>query len=550
MAKKIFIGGAWPYANNSLHIGHLAALLPGDVLSRFFRKKNLDTIYVSGSDCHGTPITIRAANNKVEPESIAKHYHKEFCKNFDDLQFTYDLYPTTMDDEHKKRVIEYIQKIKDNGHLYSASEETYYCKKCSKNVADRELSGTCPICKTESNGEQCEKCLTAFKPKDIQNPKCKLCQSEVSLVPTEHLYFKMSALTDEIKKYADENSKTYSWRQNAINETAKYLKEGLRDRAITRDISWGIKLPFKGFEDKRLYVWVDAVLGYFTTGAQVTEKRGQNFETYIKDEELVSYYIHGKDNIVFHTIILPSLLHAIDEKFNKPNRIISCEYINLNSEKMSKSKGNLVTVNNLLTNFNTDSIRFFFTKFNPENKDSSFSYTDFVDSHNKMLLGGYGNFANRNLAFLIKQYEGRLPFVNVDPEIEKETKKYYEIMGEHFENGRFRDAMESFYSFVQFANTYYDRSEPWKLCKSNEKEFFKVTSNCLYMLANLANLSSPVMPKAAKKLSEWLKFDLSKWESVCYKEGKLPDIEVLFTRLELAKINTEAGMENTYEKTN
>lgn len=547
--KQILIGGAWPYANNSMHIGHLAALLPGDIIASYFRKKGIDVIYVSGSDCHGTPITVRADKLRIDAKAIAFHYDEEFRQNFTDLGFQYDLYTNTMNSFHQKKVQEYILKMQENGYLYEKETDEDYCNHCKKFVADREIIGTCPICGTETNGDQCDKCLTALTPDMILNKKCKKCGESTIIRKNKHIYFKLSMLQDKIQDYVDKNKE--NWRPTAINETNKYLAQGLKDRAITRDLTWGIPVPFPGYENKRLYVWVEAVMGYLTAGEQAAEKLNLNFKEFIKNSEMVSYYIHGKDNIVFHTIILPALIMAIDDSINKPNNIISCEFLNVNDEKMSKSKGNLTTVNTLLANFDTDSIRYYFIFNNPERKDTAFSLDDFIATHNKMIVGGFGNFVNRNLAFLAKKFEGALPRLQLDKEVKDETQKAYNKIGELIEKGELKTAALEAYFYVQFANKYYDSHTPWIFANSNRKEFDKITSNCIYMIANIVNIFEPFTPKASKKIKKLLNIKENDWAPVNYDSNiKLEKVSILFDRIDPINVDMTKGTEDTFKKNN
>lgn len=542
--KQILIGGAWPYANNSMHIGHLAALLPGDVIGRYFRKKGADVLYVSGSDCHGTPITVRADKLGVGAKTIASHYDEEFRQNFLDLGFQYDLYTNTMNPFHQKKVQEYILKMKENGYLYEKETDEDYCESCKKFVADREIIGICPICGAETNGDQCDKCLTALTPDMILNKKCKKCGQSTIIKKNKHIYFKLSALQDKVQAYVDKNKD--NWRPTAINETNKYLEQGLKDRAITRDLNWGIPVPFEGYESKRLYVWIEAVMGYLTAGEQAADSLNIDFSKFIRNPEMVSYYIHGKDNIVFHTIILPALIMAIDDSMNKPNMIVSCEYINVNDEKMSKSKGNLTTVNTLLENFDSDTIRYFFTLNNPERKDASFILDDFISTHNKMIVGGYGNFVNRNLSFLAKKFDGVLPKLQLDKEVEEETKKAYDKIGELIEKGELKTAALESYFYVQFANKYYDKNTPWVLANTDKNQFDKITSNCIYMIVNISNIFEPFMPKTSKKVKALLNIQDSQWAPVSYDSNvKLNEVSILFNRIDPVNVDMTKGTKDT-----
>ncbi len=545
--KQIFIGGAWPYANYFMHIGHLAALLPGDVIGRYYRKAGADVIYASGSDCHGTPITLKAEKLKENPQTIATYYDDKFRKTFLELGFQYDLYTNTMNSFHHKKVQEFLLKMKENGYLYEKEIDEDFCECCNKFVADREIVGKCPICGAECTGDQCDSCLTALTPDMILDKKCKICGKPTVVKKNKHIYFKLSALQDKVKKYVEENKE--SWRPTAVNETNKYLEQGLKDRAITRDLTWGIKVPFEGYENKRLYVWIEAVLGYLTAGEQAAENLGIDFNKFIRDEKTVSYYSHGKDNIVFHTIILPALIMAIDDTMNKPNRIISCEYINVNNEKMSKSKGNLTTVDTLLSNFDSDSIRYYFTFNNPERKDASFSLDDFIATHNKMIVGGYGNFVNRNLAFLVKKFDGVLPKLSLDAEVEEETIRAYNKIGNLIEKGELKTASLEAYFYVQFANKYYDKNTPWILANTDKESFDKITSNCLYMIANIANIFDPFMPKSSGKVRDLLKISEKKWKPINYDSSvKLQEVSILFNRIDPNNVDMGKEPEDIFKK--
>lgn len=537
MKEQIFIGGAWPYANNSLHVGHLAALLPGDILARYYRQKGAEVMYVSGSDCHGTPITVRAKKLNISPEKIAEHYNQEFKNTFDALSFSYDLYTATMTPYHKVHVQEFVKQIDKNGYIYEKEEDEPYCEHCKTFLSDRELVGTCPVCGAETNGDQCDHCLTSLSANMVLNPRCKVCGQSATMHKNKHLYFALSRLSKQVQEFVDKNKD--HWRQTAVNESTKYLKEGLRDRALTRQLDWGVEIPFPGFEDKRMYVWFEAVLGYFTAGEKVMEEKGEDFWKFITDKNTKCYYVHGKDNIVFHTIILPGLLEALNPQIQKPDYIISSEYVNLNNDKMSKSKGNLVTVKTLLANFDSESIRYYFMFNNPERRDTSFSIEDYVDIHNKHLVGGYGNFVNRNLSFLAKKFDGVLPAIDVSDEVRATVKNAYKTIGDLIEKGENRTAVEEMYSLIKYANKYYDESAPWTLYENDKPAFDKVTSNCLYLIANIANITAPLLPKTAAKVKEFLGITgEEKWDEIFYNPNKkLENITVLFNRVALKDVD-------------
>jgi len=533
MGKNIFIGGAWPYANNSLHVGHLAALLPGDIIARYYRSKGDNVIYVSGTDSHGTPITVRAKKEGVNPRSIAETYHKEFKQNFEDLDFSFDLYTNTMTKEHADLVKKYLIRIKDNGYIYAKEEMQDFCPCCDTFLSDREIIGICPHCGGAAKGDQCDGCLATLNAKEVKDKKCSVCHTETVQRPNKHLYFALSKFQKELETVVDEHSDV--WRPNAINETNKFLSMGLLDRAITRQLDWGIDVPFKGYDDKKIYVWIEAVLGYLTAGKQVADSKGIDFDKFLTDPETVTYYSHGKDNIPFHTYIFPALLKAIDENIKMPDYIVSCEYVNMNNEKMSKSKGNLISVNELLALFPKDSIRYYMIANGPETKDINFTLNDFIQIHNKYLVGVFGNFVNRNLSYINKKFDGNIPNGKVDEKIRVLTRETFDKVGELIEQGKLKQAAEVAMNYVSAGNKYYDDNKPWIQVVEDIEGFNNTTYTCVYMMANMANLFSPFMPETCLKIKEKLALDKEvKWEPVEIGENlKVQNNELLFERLQL-----------------
>ncbi len=532
MNKNIFIGGAWPYANNSLHVGHLAALLPGDIIARYYRTNGDNVIYVSGTDSHGTPITVRAKKEGVSPRSIAETYHKEFKKNFEDLDFSFDMYTNTMTKEHAELVKKYLTQIKNNGYIYEKEEMQDYCPKCDTFLSDREIVGVCPHCGGVAKGDQCDSCLATLNPKELKDKKCSICNTKTQERPNKHLYFALSKFQKELEQVVADHAET--WRPNAVNETNKFLTIGLMDRAITRQLDWGIDVPFKGYEDKKVYVWIEAVLGYLTTGKQVADSRGIDFDKFLTDPETLTYYSHGKDNIPFHTYIFPALLKAIDKKIKMPDYIVSCEYVNMNNEKMSKSKGNLISINELLELFPKDSIRYYMIANGPETKDINFSLNDFIQVHNKFLVGVFGNFVNRNLSFINKKFDGNIPNGKVDENIRALTKGTFDKVGTLIEQGKLRQAFETAMNYVSAGNKYYDDNKPWVQVVEDIEGFNNTTYTCVYMMANMANLFAPLMPETCQKIKKKLALNEEvKWAPVeIGKNLKVQNGDLLFERLQ------------------
>lgn len=531
MKRNILIGGAWPYANYLLHIGHFVALLPGDVIARYYRLAGDNVVYVSGSDCHGTPITERAKKEGKTPADIALYYHEEDVKTFNKAGFSYDMYTKTESDYHQEKVQNYFRKMKDNGYIYEKEEDQDYCPKCDKFLSDREIIGKCIHCGGDAKGDQCDSCFASLEPSDIVDRKCSTCGTEPIKKKNKHLYLALSKFQPQIEKLIKDRESI--WRKNALNESKKFLSMGLIDRATTRQLDWGIKVPVDGYEDKRIYVWIEAVLGYITTCERVLESRGEDFYKFITDPNLISYYSIGKDNIPFHTIIFPAILQAIDPKYQLPTHIISCEFMNMQDEKMSKSKGNLITINDLIDEYGKDTSRYFMIANGPEKKDTNFSREDLIQAHNKFLVGVLGNFINRNVSFINKKFDGVVTEGNIDKDIKKLTIDTYEKVGKLIEAGELRSAIETVFDYIGEGNKYYDARTPWIQVKEDINAFNDTTYTCMYMIANISNLLNPFIPDTTDRIKELLSLGEASWNEIELKgDIKLKDIGLLFERIE------------------
>lgn len=531
MKRNIFIGGAWPYANNTLHVGHLASLLPGDIIARFFRQNGDNVIYVSGTDCHGTPITVRAQKAGVAPKDIATEYDSEFRDLFNKLNFSYDNYSNTMRPYHLKRVQEMFKRIYQNGYLYPKKELQDYCTIDNKFLADREIEGHCPYCGGFARGDQCEECLHTLSPSQLKDKVCKICgKSAIEQRENEQLVFKLSAFQKPLADWLKQ--KNEDWRTNAVNETRKYLKDGLKDRDATRDITWGVLVDIEGFKDKKVYVWFEAVLGYITAGEQVCQKDGLNFDDFVKGDNCKIYLVHGKDNIPFHTVIYPALLLSLEENYRLPDEIISSEYVNVNGEKMSKSKGNFVSVKELLEKYPVDLIRFYFSVKGPEKRDMNFIEQHLIHFNNKVLVGGLGNFINRNLSFLNKKCDGKVPQRLISDQLQRKVQDAYIEIGNLIKKGAVKEASEKLIEMVAFSNKYYDEHTPWILFKESQDKFYQVSFECIYLIINLANLLAPFMPETSNRIFEMLNFQPNGWkEQTMDGNVELGDVNLLFNRI-------------------
>ena len=523
---KVLIGGAWPYANYKLHLGHVAGLIGGDLLARYHRAKGDDVIYVSGSDCHGTPITERAKLEGITAKEICEKYHDLFVKSFDGLNFSYDLYTLTDTDYHKQKVQEIIKKIYDNGAVYEKVEPQAYCEHCQKFMADRELQIVCPKC-----GEltKCDCCDCGYAPteEDMVNATCRECGNKTVQKDNKNLYIALSKMQPEIEKFVAENKG--KWRVNAQNETEKYLREGLKDRAITRDLAWGVDVPVEGYDDKKLYVWIEAVLGYVTAAMKVCEDRGLNWEDYWKNADKV-YMVHGKDNIVFHSIIFTGLLLSLKDGFNLPDTIVSSEYLNFNNEKASKSKGNAISALDVIEKLNSDTIRFHLINNGPERKDTNFALSEYVATHNNEITNKYGNFVNRTLKF---KGISEIPNGTLDADIKALIEKAYVEIGEAIEKLDFKDASDKAIRLIDDANKYYDDQKPWVQFKEDMNAFNNTIYTCATLIANISNIMEPFMPASSEKVRKIFGLEKAVWNFVEARAGiTLENIEVLFTRFD------------------
>lgn len=530
---RILIGGAWPYTNYKLHLGHVAGLIGGDLLARYHRAKGDDVIYVSGSDCHGTPITERAKKEHTTPLEICEKYHKGFVNAFNKMDFSYDLYTKTHTEYHAEKVKEFIKRIYENGAIYEKVEPQAFCEKCNKFMADRELQIVCPKC---GNVTKCDSCDCGYTPtdEDLIGATCIECGSKVVQRDNKNLYIALSKLQPQIEEFVKENKS--KWRINAQNETEKYLKEGLRDRAITRDLSWGIDVPVPGYEDKKLYVWIEAVLGYITATMKVCEERGLNWEDYWKRPDRI-YMVHGKDNIVFHSIIFPGLLLSMNDGMALPDTIVSSEYLNFNDEKISKSKGNAIPVEELVDKYNSDTIRFHLINNGPEKKDTSFNILDYITTHNNEIVNKYGNFVNRTLKF---KGINKIPVASMNKDIEDAIILAYEEIGNAIEKLEFKEASSKAMNLIELANKYYDDEKPWVKFKENKEEFDNVIYTCANLIINIANIMEPFMPASSEKIRNIFGIQKAEWKyTKLATEIELGEIEPLFVRYDEKNINIE-----------
>lgn len=532
--QNILIAGAWPYANGPLHIGHIAALLPGDVLARYFRAKGAVVYYVSGSDCHGTPITIRARQEGCMPQTISDRYHEEFTEVFRQLGFSFDRYGKTSSAEHKRFVRSFHRTMYQSELIEERVAPQAVCPACGV-LTDRLVVGACPFCGEPARGDQCDDCGAILEAEQLQGAHCAQCGTAIEFRQSRQLYLALTRLLPELTALLENH---LSWRKNALAFTRRYLEEGLRDRAITRDLDWGIDVPKAGYEHKKIYIWAENVLGYLSMSEAVCRERGTDFLT-LWGPEARHYYVHGKDNIPFHTVILPALLLAYQDAggtaLHLPDRILSSEYMTLEGRRISTSQNWAVWAKDLTAQYQPDAIRYFFLINGPERRDADFSFREFTERINSELVGAYGNLIHRTLAFLQKYGEGRTPAAQTDPEVWRQIEAAFPLTGERIEKGRLKEALAALMELTRFGNRYFDAGKPWRTRIEAPEICARTLFNCIQLIGNLAVLLRPFLPFSSDQVLQWLHLQAA-WEPQTIAGGlSLPETPPLFQRIDAAK---------------
>jgi methionyl-tRNA synthetase len=527
--KKVLIAGAWVYANGSLHIGHLASLLPGDVLARYHRAIGNDVYYVSGSDCYGTPVTISSKKEGKSPAYISDFYHEEFCKAFTAMGFSYDYYTKTTAQPHIDFVREFHRRMYEGNYIEERTVTGARCPVCEKVLTDRMMVGICPKCGQKARGDQCDVCGEILEADQLVDATCADCGSRISFGETTQLFLRITHLEQELRSLLEAHPQ---WRKNAQAFTKRYIDEGLRDRAITRDLDWGIDVPKTGYENKKIYIWAENVLGYLSASACACQERGTDFDQ-LWGEGALHYYVHGKDNIPFHTIILPSLLLAHGAGYRLPDSIISSEHLTLEGRKISTSQNWAIWVKDIVAKYNPDAIRYFFIADGPERHDGDFSYAALAERNNNELLGGWGNLVNRTLVFIHKYQGGTIPTGSFESEIADEIRQTFSEVGKAIAAGNFREGIERAFALVRYGNRYYDGQKPWETRQTDEGKCAHTIYNCVQIIGNLGVILQPFLPFSSEKVLRWLDFQ-TEWKLQTIQNGhKLPEISVLFERIDI-----------------
>ena len=503
MSEHIFLGVAWPYANGPLHLGHVAGCyLPADIFARYHRMAGDKVLMVSGTDEHGTPITISAAKEGVAPAQIADRYHQLIAQEFEGLHIQWELFTSTRTEQHKETVQKIFLELYDKGYIYLQTQEQLYCPQEETFLPDRYVEGRCPICGAEkARGDQCDACGRTFDAKELVDPHCKLCGAQPVVKETEHFFFKWSAFNDRIAQWLKERQ---NFRPNVLNFTNNYLREGLRDSAITRDMEWGIPVPLPGYEHKRIYVWWEAVIGYLSASISWAKEEGdpELWRQWWQNPQAKSYYFIGKDNIPFHAIRWPAVLMGLGD-LNLPYDIPANEFLNLEGRKLSTSNNWAVWVGQYLKDYDPDPLRYVLTITAPETADSDFSWAEFLRRNNDELVGWWGNLVNRTVSFVHKHFQGQVPAglrQEVDEELLNLGRATFEKVGQLIANCQFKQALTEAMELAREGNRYFDAQAPWKSVKVDKERTGVVMATMLQLIAYLRVMLHPFLPDTSSKL--------------------------------------------------
>ncbi|SOC79653.1 methionyl-tRNA synthetase [Salinimicrobium sediminis] len=528
--KRYTITAALPYTNGPIHIGHLAGVyVPADIYARFQRMQGKDVAFVCGSDEHGVPITIKAKKEGVSPQDVVDKYHKIIKQSFRDFGISFDNYSRTSAKVHHKTASEFFKKLYDAGKFTEETTQQLYDEEAEQFLADRFVVGTCPKCGyEESYGDQCEKCGTSHNATDLINPKSTFSGSKPVLRETRHWFLPLDQYETWLKDWILEGHKK-DWKPNVYGQVKSWIDDGLRPRAVTRDLDWGIPVPVEGAEGKVLYVWFDAPIGYISSTKEWAEKTGRDWEPYWKDEDTKLLHFIGKDNIVFHCIIFPAMLKA-EGSYILPDNVPANEFLNLEGNKLSTSKNWAVWLHEYLEEFpgQQDVLRYALTANAPETKDNDFTWKDFQARNNNELVAIFGNFINRVVVLTNKYYDGIVPnpaeFSEVDEQTLAELKAYPAVIASSIDRYRFREAQGELMNVARLGNKYLADEEPWKLIKTDEERVKTIMYVALQIASALATLSEPFLPFTAEKLKRMLDHGRSSSEATINTGGATPEI--------------------------
>ncbi len=549
MSETIFIGVAWPYANGPLHLGHVAgAYLPPDIFARYHRIKGNKVLMVSGSDQHGTPITIAAEREGTTPQEVASKYHRSFVDCWQKLGISFDLFTTTGTDNHRRIVHDIFNTLLSKGYIYKDTMQLTYCPKDKRFLPDRYVEGTCPHCGfKDARGDQCDKCGKPLNPTELINARCKLCGTTPETRPSEHFFLKLRAFEGKLLEWIKQQT---HWRPNVLNFSQRYVSDGLHDRAITRDIEWGVPVPVPGFENKRIYVWFEAVIGYLSASQEWAQSHGdpEAWRSFWQGDAK-GYYFVGKDNIPFHTIIWPAMLMGYGG-LNLPYDVPANEFLNLEGRQLSTSRRWAVWLPDYLERYDPDPLRYLLSINMPETADMDFSWREFLRRNNDELVATYGNLVHRVLTFTNRNFNGHVP---TPGEIDASGNALLEKARQTLANVdrllhdcHFRDGIKAAMGLAQEGNRYLDGKAPWKTVKQDRVAAATACYVTLGAISCLKTVLYPFLPFSSQKLHRMLGFQgtvaEAGWTIQPVVPGQeLPKPEALFIKLDDSIVEEETA---------
>ncbi len=546
--EKILVTAALPYANGPIHLGHLSgAYLPADIYVRYKRLKGSDIVFICGSDEHGVPITISADKEGVKPKVIIDRYHKINKDAFEKFGMSFDNYSRTSLPIHHETGKEFFLEFYNRGILNEKKSQQFYDQKAKMFLPDRYVEGTCPNCGyEEARSDECENCGALYQPDELKNPKSKITGETPVLKETSHWYFPLGNYQSRLESYIKEMNEKYGWKENVLQYCRGWFKDGLEDRAVTRDLDWGIKVPLDSAEGKVLYVWFEAVLGYISSTKELSKLKGdENFwKKYWQDPSTKYVAFIGKDNVVFHCIVFPAMLMAWNdgekEKYVLPQNVPANEFLNFEGKKFSKSRNWGIDVIDFLKIFPPDPLRYTLAANLPENRDTDFYWKEFQLRNNSELADILGNFINRTFTFVHKHFEGKVPPADSLQQIDKDmlnlVSSYPDKVSSLFEAYKIKDGVFEIMNLARAGNKYFNDSEPWKSVKTNKEKCATTLNICLQTIYTLAELFSPIIPFSSEKIFKMLNTVAAEWDK-CGKANleaghQLNGAEIIFPKIE------------------
>ncbi len=555
--KRTLITTALPYTNGPVHIGHLAGVyIPADIYARYLRLAGRPVIMIGGSDEHGVPITLKAKAEGVTPQDIVDRYHAIIKKSFEELGISFDIYSRTTSGIHHETASEFFRHLYEKGEFEEKTTEQLYDPEAKQFLADRYVTGECPICHNpNAYGDQCEKCGTSLNATDLINPRSAISGAVPELRPTHHWYLPLNKWEPTLREWILNGHK--EWKSNVYGQCKSWLDLGLQPRAVSRDLSWGVPVPVEGAEGKVLYVWFDAPIGYISNTKELLP---DSWETWWKDPETRIINFIGKDNIVFHCIVFPSMLMAYGDNFQLPDNVPANEFLNLEGDKISTSRNWAVWLNEYLIDFpgKQDVLRYVLTANAPETKDNDFTWRDFQARNNNELAAILGNFVNRVVVLTHKYFDGKVPaegkLLDIDREAYNEMQVLKTSLTENLENFHFREALKDAMGFARLGNKYLQECEPWKVFKIEPKRVETVLNVCAQICASIAIATEPFMPFAATKLAKIFSIADMQWDMLATKPvaagTALGQPELLFEKIDDETIKKQTDRLEEIKKQN